>query len=261
MPKRLPKPVGQNVGGVLQSEVTRSYNSFSGSDIRCQIGNYSFAEVQAVSYSITREKAPIYTMGSPDPRAFSRNKRGIAGSLVWVNFDRHALLNLVYQLGGQFVANVDDLKPQFMTNQSAFLSQTAIFQSTLIRDSGQSAGATIDQFDGQPVSAVSGFKEVASPWYSDQILPFDITLAGTNEEGAASAMKITGVEVLNEGTGVSINDAVTETQCSFVAREVQPWQAVTSPLVVSLLFRLKTSKLIRCRLTCHLKLQNPVFTQ
>ena len=145
-----------------------------------------------MSYSITREKAPIYTMGSPDPGAFSRNKRGIAGSLVWVNFDRHALLNLVYQLGGQFVANVDDLKPQFMTNQSAFLSQTAIFQSTLIRDSGQSAGATIDQFDGQPVSAVSGFKEVASPWYSDQILPLDITLAGTNEEGAASAMKITG---------------------------------------------------------------------
>ena len=192
MPKRLPKPVGQNLGGLLQSEVTRSYNSFSGSDIRCQIGNYSFAEVQAVSYSITREKAPIYTMGSPDPRAFSRNKRGIAGSLVWVNFDRHALLNLVYQLGGQFVANVDDLKPQFMTDQSAFLSQTAIYQSTLIRDSGQSAGATIDQFDGQPVSAVSGFKEVASPWYSDQILPFDITLAGTNEEGAASCMKITG---------------------------------------------------------------------
>lgn len=30
-------------------------------------------------------------MGSPDPRAFSRNKRGVAGSLVWINFDRHAL--------------------------------------------------------------------------------------------------------------------------------------------------------------------------
>lgn len=44
-------------------------------------------------------------------------------------------------------------------------------------------------------------------------------------------MKITGVEVLNEGTGVSIDDAVTETQCSFVAREVQPWQAVTSPFI------------------------------
>ncbi len=150
---------------------------FFASAIRCQIGNYSFAEAQAVSYSVTREKAPIYTMGSPDPRSFSRNKRGIAGSLVWINFDRHALLNLVYQLGGQFVANSDDVRPQFMTNQNAFLSQTAIYQNTLVRDSGQSSGATIDQFDGNPISAVSGFKEVASPWYSDQILPFDITLA------------------------------------------------------------------------------------
>jgi hypothetical protein len=30
-------------------------------------------------------------------------------------------------------------------------------------------------------SAVSGFKQEAAPWYSDQILPFDITLAGTND--------------------------------------------------------------------------------
>ena len=98
-----------------------------------------------------------------------------------------------------------------------------------MRDSGQSPGATIDQFDGQQISAVSGFKEEASPWYSDQILPFDITLAGTNEEGAACCMKITGVEILNEGSGVSIDDAVTEMQASFVARFVQPWSAVVSP--------------------------------
>ncbi len=43
----------------FQSEVSRSYNSFSGSDIRAMVGPYHFAELQAVSYSITREKAPI----------------------------------------------------------------------------------------------------------------------------------------------------------------------------------------------------------
>jgi hypothetical protein len=103
-----------------------------------------------VSYNVTREKAPLYTMGSPDPRAFSRNKRGIAGSLVWVNFDRHALLNLVYQLGGEFIANVDDLRPQFMTDANAYLSQTAIYQGSLVRTTGQSSGAIISQFDGNP---------------------------------------------------------------------------------------------------------------
>ena len=50
------------------------------------IGQFQFAELQAISYAITREKAPIYTMGSADPRAYSRNKRGIAGNLVWINF-------------------------------------------------------------------------------------------------------------------------------------------------------------------------------
>jgi hypothetical protein len=160
-------------------------------------------------------------------RSFSRNKRGIAGTLIWVNFDRHALLNLVNSLGGTFIANIDDIRPEFQTDQNAFLSQNAIYQGTLVRDSGQTAGATIDQMD-TIMTSVSGMKEEAKPWYSDQILPFDITLAGTNEQGAATTMKIFGVEILNEGSGVSIDDAVTEMQATFVARFVEPWQAVQS---------------------------------
>ena len=42
---------------------------------------------------------------------------------------------------------------------------------------------------------VSGFKEEALPAYSDQILPFDITLAGTNLLDAAPTMNIL-VEIL-----------------------------------------------------------------
>jgi hypothetical protein len=105
--------LGRNVGGALESDVAASYNSLSGSDIRCVIGQYQFAELQSVSYSVTREKAPIYTLGSPDVRSFSRNKRGIAGSLIWVNFDRHGLLSLVRKMRGSFIANIDDVRPQF----------------------------------------------------------------------------------------------------------------------------------------------------
>jgi len=75
---------------------------------------------------------------------------------------------------------------------------------------------------------VSSFKALAQPWYTDQILPFDVTLAGTNEYGAATTIKIFGVEILNEGSGVSIDDAVTEMQSTFVARLVEPWVAVKS---------------------------------
>lgn len=217
-----------NLGGVLESEVTKSYNSFSGSDIRAVIGQFQFAELQAVSYSVTREKAPIYTMGSPDVRAFSRNKRGVAGSLIWINFDRHALLNVFRKAMGRFVANKDDIRPQFRPDTEEFQDQAAIFNSQLVRSVGPDVSGTIDQLDNIPLDTVSGLKQLAAPWYSDQILPFDITLAGTNEMGSATAMRIFGVEILNEGSGVSIDDAVTEMQGTFVARYVEPWAAVKS---------------------------------
>lgn len=95
------------------------------------------------------------------------------------------------------------------------MSQSAIFNETLVRGLPglPPASANINALNGTlatPMTAVDGMKQLAKPWYSDQILPFDITLAGASELGAATAMKIYGVEILNEGSGVSIDDAVTE---------------------------------------------------
>ena len=93
----------------------------------------------------------------------------------------------------------------------------------MIRNTGISIGDTIDKLDSQ-VSDIYGMNELAEPWYSDQILPFDVTLAGANEYGAMAAAKILGIEILNEGSGVSIDDAVTEMQATFVARTIEPMQ-------------------------------------
>lgn len=218
------------VGGKLEDEIARSYNSFAGADYRACIGQYQFAELQAVSYSVTREKAPVYTMGSPDPRAYARNKRGIAGTLIWINFDRHALLYLFYIARGKFVAQSDEIRPQYLDPDSTgAVNGSAIFQAGITRDVGPTLGADITATDAETMSTVGGLAELAVPWYSDQILPFDITLAACNEYGAMAGAKILGVEVLNEGTGVSIDDTVTETQATFVARAIEPLQAVQSP--------------------------------
>jgi hypothetical protein len=190
--------------------------------------------LQGLSYSVTREKAPIYTMGSPDPRAYARNKRGIAGSLVWVNFDRHALLALFYQARGKFVADVDEVRPQYV-DPDQIGSGAAIFNSSLTRDLGPTVGATISQLDNSQVVSAGGWTELAVPWYSDQILPFDISVSAANEYGAMAGAKIFGVEILNEGTGVSIDDTVTETQATFVARSIEPLQAVASPFSAAVL--------------------------
>lgn len=111
---------------------------------------------------------------------------------------------------------------------------SAIFTSSIIRSIGPSVGATIDQIDNLTLSEVGGLNELATPWYSDQILPFDITLAGSNEYGAQAASKIFGVEILNEGSGISIDDAVSEMQ-----------DAKTRYLPVA---RLRAPSWIRCRI-------------
>ena len=187
-------------------------------------GPVHFAELQAINYSVTREKAPVYTLGSPDARAYSRNKRGIAGSLIWINFDRHSLLNLIQKCAGTFVADKDEIRPAYtdVTNGGA------VFSSSVVRSSGPSIGSTIDALDNSLVNATQG-KQLATPWYSDQVLPFDITLSGANEMGAMCAARIFGVEILNEGWGISIDDAVSEMQATFVARVVEPMSAVASP--------------------------------
>jgi hypothetical protein len=104
-------------------------------------------------------------MGSPDARAYSRNKRGIAGSLIWINFDRHALLNLVQQCAGMFVADIDEIRPQY----SNVSQGGAVFQSSVVRGNGMPASATIDALDQTTLTAAGQQSQLASPWYSDQV--------------------------------------------------------------------------------------------
>src|SRR5215471_17086838 len=108
------------------------------------------------------------------------------------------------------------------------LPKPAWLISTKIRPD-RSIASTIDQLD-RTITDISSEWALALPSYSDQVLPFNITLAGANEYGAMCASKILGVEILNEGSGISVDDAVTESQATFVARAIEPLQAVNSPL-------------------------------
>ena len=108
---------------------------------------------------MTCEKAPVYTLGSPDARAYSRNKRGIAGSLIWINFDRHALLNLIQQCAGTFVADIDEIRPQY--TQVAAGGQ--VFSSSVVRSVGPSIGSTINNVDALTITSAGQQKQVASP--------------------------------------------------------------------------------------------------
>lgn len=206
----------------------KGYNSFSGVDIKAVFANQVIAEIQAISYSITREKAPLYTMGSADPRSFSRGKRGIAGTLIFIVFDRHALLGAfgMFQPNETqrlvFLSDKDDVRPDPLINASD------LTVAQLTTSSAAEVGAIV-QGQESPLTSVGSDQEVTAPWFSDQIPPFDITLAAANEYGSLAVMRIYGVEILNEGYGVSIDDIVSEQQMTYVARTLIGWRPVTDP--------------------------------
>lgn len=199
--------------------VEKTFNSFSGVDIKGVFANKVVAELQAISYSITREKAPLYTMGAADPRSFSRGKRGIAGTLIFLVFDRHALLGEFGVFSDQqstdmqFQSDKDDVN---LFNSSA--DQGAI--------SDQVAGTAFVSNAEQDLTNVGSDQEQAWAWFVDQLPPFDVTLAAANEYGALAVMRIYGIEILNEGYGVSIDDIVSEQQMTYVARSLVGWQPV-----------------------------------
>jgi len=221
------------------SPYARSYNSFSGTDIKGIFGNHVVSELQAISYSVTREKGPIYTMGSPNPRAFSRGKRGIAGTVIMIMFDSPALTNLVKYTGVKFFADNDEIQPGG-TKETGEKKATGDF------DFSDLASTTVAK---SPISSVlpaqglqswendSNAKTVkeavnvtsTTPWYTDQIPPIDVTLTAANEYGAIAVMKIWGVEFLNEGYGVSIDDIVSEEQMTWVGRDITKWVVVEYP--------------------------------
>jgi len=54
----------------------------------------------------------------------------------------------------------------------------------------------------------------------DQLPPFDITITFANEYGDVSNMAIYGVELVDEGVVLSIDDLLVEKTCSFIARDI-----------------------------------------
>ena len=54
------------------SSYTKTFTSYSGADIICTFNGVVIGELQALTYSVTREKGPIYVMGDPNPKSFSR---------------------------------------------------------------------------------------------------------------------------------------------------------------------------------------------
>ena len=201
------------------SEYTNTYTTFSGCDIACSFGSQIIGELQGISYSVTREKAPVYTMGSANPRSFSRGKRGIAGTLVFVLFDHDALLEGLkehYRHNRVFHRIGGDLNWQAKT-----IDEWDKAMTDMANEHSGSNSTTQDAV--QRTQAVSKQRD---PLIADEIPPFDITISMANEYGKAAVMILYGVEILNQGSQFSMDNIQSQMACTFVARRLKALEAV-----------------------------------
>ncbi|MBD8524005.1 hypothetical protein MKY88_24520 [Lysinibacillus sp. FSL R7-0073] len=191
----------------VTSQYTKTYTTFSGCDIVATFGDTVIGELQAITYSVSREKAPVYTMGSPEPRSFSRGKRGIAGTLVFTVFDRDALIEAIKSNVTRIGSNPNDPA-----------TNTAYTPMTIDEWDKVMSGKIQDTTAEERTRRIT--QENVAPLYADELPPFDVTISFANEYGQKAVLVIYGLEILNEGTGFSIDSVTTEKACTFVARKV-----------------------------------------
>ena len=209
-----------------------TYSVFTGTDIYTVFSDTIISTIQGLSYSITRQKAPVYTMGSPDPRAFARSKRGIAGSMILTTFDRHALADFMRE--SDFAAKKGSIETTQTNPQNRDSGVSSDSYANAIQTVGPQQAGDVTGINTASLATLSETPDVMSestrPMFTDQLMPFDATLMGSNEYGIGSVMRVFSLEVLNEGSGVSIDDTSNEIQMTYIARLISPWtnqQAIT----------------------------------
>ena len=199
--------------------MTTTFTSFSGSDIHAVFGDTIFAQLQMISYKQDREKAPVYTMGSPDLRTIARGKRLITGACVFVVFDRDGLLEAVNN-------NTNKNRSPHISKDEASMAGKLPVANANVSDKNKRAaldlGGTVSVLDGENGKDAK-FTDKVPAFHLDQLLPFDITIVGANEYGRVSKMIIRGVELMTEAGGMSIDDLVLEKQVAFIARSIEQW--------------------------------------
>lgn len=194
------------------SQFTQTYTTFSGVDISALFDDMTVMTLQGIAVSITREKVPVYVFGRARPVSISRGKRGIAGTLQFVLFDRDALYNLMQDYDHYYYAHADEI------NWLTQVENPAAYPGTQ---------QVVSNATGAPTLGIARSR-TAIPDYMDQIWPFDVTLVAQNEYGQGAWSAIVGVEIINEGGGISMDDLTNEEQATYIALHRVPWTALSA---------------------------------
>lgn len=220
---------------------TENLQVFSGGDLHAYINNTKVGNLESVTWTTSVEAVGNYVMGRRDPVAIVTGKRIIVGSMVFAQYDRHAILQQVFRLKER---GINTLSQIWDANLSAEAVNNRIENSVNSVKSVSSAarttesprveytynnmrGLTQEQFQAQLADQVRFTAQLVGAYrinHSDQLPPFDLTLVGVNKAGAAAKCTIFGMQITQETGGYSQNDMGTNIGVSFYAMNLSHWE-------------------------------------
>lgn len=228
------------------SETNSLYRTLSGCEIHAVFGNIRFGDIQMIKYTSSRQRAPVYTLGSPNARAMARGVRSINGALIFSHLSTRSIVDQMAESGAKVFLSNDEMSNYVSDNNRKNKPITAVEKAALVaRTSGGTLAQTgfigsateFDPFNtGTDIFDAKSFGQVTTPYLADQLPPFDITLVGVPEVAGQDiedgkfqpqSLIIRGVEFTSEASGTSIQDMVIEKQMAFIARSIHEW---SSPL-------------------------------
>ena len=116
----------------------------------------------------------------------------------------------------RYLARESDLRHSQMRNAIPPTKSNILVEEFSVK--GGISGTTTAERNFEQIDHV-----LTEAMYLDQLPPFNISLSAFNEYGHTMRMVIHGVEILNSGSGTSIDDITIDTTCTFVATGVTRW--------------------------------------
>jgi len=210
---------------------------FAGCDLHAYINNTKVGNLESVTWTVSTEAVGNYVMGRRNPVAIVTGKRLIVGSMVFAQYDRHAILQQVFRLKERGIETVSqlwdaDLSTQAVNNR---IENTANAVKSLgsANKQGQSPrieytynnmrGLTQEQYYTQLSDQVRYTSQLVGAYrveHTDQLPPFNLTLVGVNKAGAAAKLTIFGMQITQETGGYSQNDMGTNVGVSYYAMNI-----------------------------------------
>ena len=177
------------------------YTSFSGSQIVAVTDDDVLDTMQAVSCSVTAEKAPIYVMGKREFHGVTTNKLAAAGSIVAI------------------VDTEDPFAYKLKNDGNVYLPKSEMVNRTTIKDdSGEHTSL------GPSLAAQA--RQAVSPRYAFELKPFNLVLVGVDLEGQAIKKVIEQCSIINEGFVTGIDEDHLQMTYAYIAKKTEPWEKI-----------------------------------